>query len=1004
MTENFRQELRITFVNPEGTSRFELKYLLRPGDFTRRWAAELRKTLDSDFTLQEGGVFYGSLFQDRSSLVQRMAESSAVINARWPGAVTYLPREEMDQDYLSHMHAEFERIELAPGYHQASPEIHRAARALNLLIHRYEGFFSPPECAHVALNFEPVQRTGFTDADYELFETGLKAGTLILPYGVTGVPVLSAYQNNHPARPVPQSNFTPSMELCFEDRPAFQDYDGLREWLKRWDMKLSDPGLALGYIPLGDLHPESPPKEEILKRLAAHQKVEKVRLGNPGGVFTSTATWPTHPEIFRHLQIAPYILLPHAFDHEGCLEEGLRLLERFVKHRGYDQRPVSEGGGEWKSLAIHALNGDSTKTQYHVDYGVKEPSYSLSDVAEYCPRTMRFLEQFTDIKSCERIRFMLLEPGAEIRAHSDAKDKDVSLAFNIALNMPDGCEFMTGLNADGSPGVNTRRIPIREGTIFLFNNAPYHRVRNESQTPRLHMIVHGPAKISDQTLIDAARAQNGVAENKDLVNRLVRARAGYGLKIDRALHDELAVSGVNRDLIPAEFALGILDDEIEDRELRHEALHLITAASLFPHNHEVVLASDLDRWLGQQADSGRSVAVVIAAGTRVNSCVTFPIELIRAAQELKKAGAMIMGHIMDRKKEIPHLHEQFFLVDLFRWDKAGRPTFGRLYSDEVTEFPHHERSKENVHDDYTPWWLKPGDKVPARSGKAWLGTRAMAVSLRLGLPVINVPMDLRVEKKFSYPRSGRGWQYAEIRKEIDGFLAGEKRKIYVFNNERPFIRKYGQFTPDEILSPCAGLKAFSLVHQFWMERPARKVRFIDHSAPASGHFARLMAARSIEDIQSVLEEELKRQTGNPESAKLAAENFRRWKESVFAGDQSRFNRVLDHITANHEITVGDFVGDHSVIVDRVQPGVKTLFWHSNAWSSNASLYLYSADDLTLGYEALGRKIAAKLGVPAWRHRFEWEIIFGETPAQPVMVMTDGCNPSPAPSSDYRELV
>src|SRR5690606_17090047 len=131
-----------------------------------------------------------------------------------------------------------------------------------------------------------------------------------------------------------------------------------------------------------------------------------------------------------------------------------------------------------------------TKTQYHTSYSYEGDTQYLNTIfAELCPETMSFLNTITDVSKCERVRFMMLEPGASINVHRDSKDRDVSLAVNISLNMPEGCEFFAQLNPDGSSNDHTVKLPFKnDGSVLLFNNAKYHRVINNSDVPRIHII------------------------------------------------------------------------------------------------------------------------------------------------------------------------------------------------------------------------------------------------------------------------------------------------------------------------------------------------------------------------------------------------------------------------------------------------------------------------------------------------------------------------------------
>jgi hypothetical protein len=57
-----------------------------------------------------------------------------------------------------------------------------------------------------------------------------------------------------------------------------------------------------------------------------------------------------------------------------------------------------------------------------------------------------------------------------------------------------------------------------------------------------------------------------------------------------------------------------------------------------------------------------------------------------------------MGHILTKDKRLPYLHEQFFILNLKRWDHAGRPEFGQPYVWHPRLASNYRTSGENVHD------------------------------------------------------------------------------------------------------------------------------------------------------------------------------------------------------------------------------------------------------------------------------------------------------------------
>lgn len=78
----------------------------------------------------------------------------------------------------------------------------------------------------------------------------------------------------------------------------------------------------------------------------------------------------------------------------------------------------------------------------------------------------------------------------------------------------------------------------------------------------------------------------------------------------------------------------------------------------------------------------------------------------------------------------------------------------------------------------------------------------------------------------------------------------------------------------------------------------------------------------------------------------------------------------------------DFISDPEFILSYLESDKQFIFWHSNAWSSNVSYFLRSAEDLKRNYIRLALMAADKLQTFAWIHKSEQEIIFGSDPYNP----------------------
>lgn len=984
--------IKITLGSRDTKKKFVLTYQLFSSDFVKRWRELLEKTIASPAQIFEGGDFYGKIFYQEDTIIEEMNQVIAIINHHLPKfKISLVPHKGMSQRFLSELHKCFEDIDAHLRPRKTIPVLSEAVRTLNTLVHRAEQFLRPDRGFHIEGCWDDFQRGEFQPEDYQLFSQDLLNGYLYLPYGVTGVPVLSAFYQRSKDPPVPQHNFTPGFMLWFWPSKHFDRKHELERWLTEthnWD--ISDPKLALGYIPLGKIIGDTEYLASLPEIIGEYNKILNIE------VFDSRkAQWFSHSEISSHLDLVPYIDLQVKFDHAACLKEALALLPEFVEHRDYDQTS-RDGTARWKSLGLRAINGDATKTRYHLDYGVKIPTYAMTEVAKRCPKTLEFLRQVTDLDKCERVRFMLLEPGACIKVHSDAPDKSVCHAVNIALNMPENCIFTIDANPDGTANEYTRSIPMRDGSAFIVNVAKYHYVVNNSSTPRIHIIVHGPLRYSDLEIIEKARAQNKLSSETAVLQALHRKYTALNLPINDAnFIERWKLSGLaNQNSIDEKMMLIVVDHAKSEHDLlAKECLDQITKASLFPLSYTVVHAKDLDEWLLHKAPADLDSLFIIAAGTLIQDTHKFIVELQKIAQTFRtKNNLLLMGHLMDWQKvdDAPYLHEQFLALNFRLWREKLTVPLGNCYAPEkFIDFPGYQASKEKIHDHYTPLWIKPNEKNAKKPGKAWWGTQLIAEALEQGLTVYNLPNSLRALKQFAYYPYGSDTQpYFAIKAEIDKKLKISQEKVFHFNNENLRITKLDGFKPDIFISVAAGLKPAAILSQFWdiYDQPEKAV-FIDYSQNAISYMNGLVKQKSEVNLAKYMHSWMVK-----ENSQLSFDNVKGvLRNNViegFAGNYSFLQNSLQKLESA-QFKVLDFIEDHDSLLEHIKPGKKVLLWHSNAWFCNPSYFRYSKEELEENYLNLGRKIAKHHGLKLWKHKFTQQMVLGHDFTDPIIYLTDG---------------
>lgn len=981
--------MRISFVTKSGRD-FSLDYEIFSHPVAKAWMELVGTQPVSGSDVFNNGLLYGTLFATKEEISEQMSEVLEIIKKYLNVPAPHVPHNQLTSTELNELHEYFERFSVLPEFSEVNnPVCANAFSKLNTLIHQFEVFLGDDTGCFMEILPTPRRALRLAPKGFQHFTPDSHFGGLYITYGTTGVPYLNSFMWNTERPGIPQTTISNGFTLSFRNDSYFNRWKELEGYLKEYSkVDINNPEVGIGYIPVGRLITPYENRQQLdsdlkdlrgIKSYSLHQAKEHTPL-------QSQAHWPTYGEIHDHLDFTPFVDLKFNFDHQACFREAIALADRFIEHRNYDQS--SSNGAKWKSLALKAVEGDSQKTRYHTDYGIIEnPNYEFTDVAKLCPNTMFFLSSIVDLKQCQRIRFMLLEPGAKIHVHSDLPDKDVGFALNIALNQPKNCNFWIDTNPDGSHNPYTRRVPFFPGTVMGINNAKYHYVENLSDQPRIHLIVHGPIKFKEEYVLQCARRQNGFWNTRSLVTAL--AHKTFFLTHSKAAKKVKMLSEFRR--------VGLVRESVHPAvkilRLKSENANNFTPASLFPLDFKSISKNEIEDEVSRLTVEGYRFAVIIHDGTFITDTSQFVVQLTQLSSEMLKRNIPVCGHIMDGvdiDRPLPFFHEQFLVLDLKYWKDFGAVP---LNSSNPINFPGYIASEEKFHDHYTPHFLYPRQDLGSQLEMGGWGTELMAKYLSRGMTIMNVPQYLRDSKKYSYP--GENPKLAKPALDaVYTFLQNTQSKVYCFNNEPLKISHYNDFKPDHFVSVSSGFKPFSLLNQFWKNRSPLSVTFVDFSQNSLNFIRKLVSCRNSEEIQKLIRDIERLVNQNPATLDMSA----LLKGVLEEGFEGQFQHLLDAFgkASLAEYQHMDFVGAHEDLFQLLTRG-KTLFWHSNAWNNNAVFLFNSPEDLQRKYFQLGCQIANHLGMNLWQNQTGsgFEFIVGTSLNDPHVVLTDGCSKSGA---------
>jgi hypothetical protein len=192
-----------------------------------------------------------------------------------------------------------------------------------------------------------------------------------------------------------------------------------------------------------------------------------------------------------------------------------------------------------------------------------------------------------------------------------------------------------------------------------------------------------------------------------------------------------------------------------------------------------------------------------------------------------EANAPLAGHLLDRTNGTQgyyNIDPQFFCLNLPKWASVGFPSFAEKSERRAFQSVAVERSVENFHDDYTPYWLKKGEGEKFyQVDRTLFGSEVIQKFLENDYTLINVDQEIRKNKIYLYPNNNSkeldalfyDADYRTTIKDIQKFVDRAKaefeaqlNQVYIINTERVALPP----AIDHYFGVCGGLKAVAILN------------------------------------------------------------------------------------------------------------------------------------------------------------------------------------------------
>lgn len=392
-------------------------------------------------------------------------------------------------------------------------------------------------------------------------------------------------------------------------------------------------------------------------------------------------------------------------------------------------------------------------------------------------------------------------------------------------------------------------------------------------------------------------------------------------------------------------------------DIRHNLLDLTEFKLNGRYRLDITVSNDIDQAISTAADTGREWAVVVTAGNYLQDQTL----LLQTIEHAKAQQSPLACHILDRGGYY-HFHPQWFALDLRCWHAVGRPRLSEHHGQATIATRETQRSSDNVHDEYTPWWVKPASESTKiyTSDYGYFGLYAIAAFVAAGHPVVNIPHEVRNRKSYCYPHHNHDRLVRVINKEsfeiddvalvwfkkaMDQLVEGLNKGYYVLNTENlNGDDRIRQRNYDCFVGVCGGIKPACIAGQDNFNGQSRVILF-DISQAAIDYQKFLLGNwdGDFSKFESVWKEF---QGANPDyrphyfSSHSIEENIT-WFLDAAGMDRTGFQRLWKRYQQmDHEFVALDLLEEGSAdrLVSLIGPSQGAYVWLSNAFSMDYLMF------------------------------------------------------------------
>lgn len=310
---------------------------------------------------------------------------------------------------------------------------------------------------------------------------------------------------------------------------------------------------------------------------------------------------------------------------------------------------------------------------------------------------------------------------------------------------------------------------------------------------------------------------------------------------------------------------------------------------------------------------------------------------------------LVAGHILNFKNKDPRFHEQCVIVNLSEIDKIKW-----LVNDDILK-KKYTVSEENIHDDYTPYWIKPAEGNSGTISPANVFDRFLWISLKEGYTVLNIDFDIRNKKVCVYPEDEQQWTQLYANKKYWNTLTKKQQRNFVYDikennpdkkplfeflnmsNNMIYVTNTEEVPHDEdrdieiLICPASGLSQFK--HIANNLKSMEQVIWVDFSKPQMDWLQNLIRNWNGINFKEYYE------NNKPEKINIIYDESKVDEFfNSFESQQKWLEAWYKIKELEHRFIIVDITESYEDIISIVKPNKNVFLQVSNIWSYEANYF------------------------------------------------------------------